>query len=288
MNNCSEPVVADPSLRGVTLSEHLSGSRRERDDVVAVEEPLEIQVVAGDDEIALTHSIAVTMRTPGHDFELALGFLFTEGVIADMAMVKNVVWRDEELGREGLCNVVRVVLKPGNPFDAARFSRHVFTSSSCGICGKMTIENIRAGRLENPRITRPVPASLLRALPERLRAIQPIFEKTGGLHASALFDLEGRLLLVREDVGRHNALDKVIGALLTHNRLPATDTILLLSGRASFELVQKAVLAGMPVMAAVGAPSSLAVDLAREFDLTLAGFVSSRRLNLYAGDKNLT
>ena len=256
----------------------------ERDDEVAAEEPLEIRVVApGADD---PRAIAVTMRTPGHDFELAAGFLLSEGLLHDR----------EEIARIAYCidpsqpqqyNQVNVHLQRGVPFDFDRFRRNVFTSSSCGICGKASLEHVRTvvGRPPVGRFR--LASSLLESLPGRALRQQELFDRTGGLHASALFDVAGELLVLREDVGRHNALDKVVGHQILAGRLPDSDTVLLVSGRASFELVQKAAVAGIPFLAAIGAPSSLAVDLARDQGMTLVGFLREGRYNVYAGPHRL-
>ena len=276
---------SDQRSQQFTIQANLKGSPVLREDSVAIEEPLEIQVAIGDRELLTVHSVAVTMRTPGNDIELALGFLLTEGVISGSEDLVSAAHVEES---DGLCNVVRVVLseEAGERFDAASLSRHVFTSSSCGICGKQTIDRIRADVAQLPVQTQPVSLPLLSELPLRLRKAQPVFELTGGLHASALFDLQGELISSREDVGRHNALDKLIGHRLRLNALPANDQILLLSGRISFELVQKAVLAGIPTIAAVGAPSSLAISLAREFQVNLIGFLRDNRYNIYHQNEN--
>ena len=250
-------------------------------DELAVEEPLEIRVQ--------DRGLSVTMRTPGHDEELAAGFLVTEGVIR----------RREDLVDLRVCgptrNVVKATLAPGVAVDWARLERHVYTSSSCGLCGKTSLAAVRALRPpgEDPDGARPRPdeprltPELVHSLPARLADAQPLFRQTGGLHATALFSPAGELLVVREDVGRHNALDKVIGHALLAGTLPLTNAVLLVSGRAGFELVQKAVVAGAPVLAAVGAPSSLACELARENGLTLLGFVRGGRFNVYAGGGRL-
>jgi FdhD protein len=183
--------------------------------------------------------------------------------------------------------VWNVTLAPGTPFDPARMSRNVYTTSSCGICGKASIELVRAACVSPPVGTFNLSPAFLLDLGERVRASQAVFTRTGGLHASALFDAEGRLVLVREDVGRHNALDKVIGALFLDGKLPASNTVLWVSGRASYELVQKALVAGIPTLAAVGAPSSLAVEMAREFGMTLIGFLRDGRFNVYAGAERI-
>lgn len=189
-----------------------------------------------------------------------------------------------EVGKPG-ANVVRVDLAPGVSFDVARLERHFYTTSSCGVCGKASLEAVANQGCEAlPRGTIGMAASLVERLPGKLRAAQSVFERTGGLHASCLFDAAGEMVAVREDVGRHNALDKLIGAQLMEGRVPLHRSILMVSGRASFELVQKAVVAGIPILAAVGAPSSLAVEVAREFDMTLLGFVREGRFNIYSGE----
>ena len=261
---------------------------REASDLLAVEEPLEVRVVTEVSGRRARHSIAVTMRTPGHDFELAAGFLHGEGAVTEAAQVAGITYCDDGPAAAAR-NVVEVTLAPGAAFDPSRFSRNVYTSSSCGVCGRGSIELVRAALPEpglpvaGPRLD----GGMLLELPRRLAAAQATFAATGGLHAAALFDSAGALEMVREDVGRHNAVDKVVGALLLTGRLPAGHGVLLVSGRASFELVQKALLAGLPALAAVGAPSSLAVDLAREHGMTLVGFLRDGRFNVYAGRHRL-
>jgi len=214
-------------------------ARGRRTDTVAVEEPLEIRVAG--------HSLAVTMRTPGSDFELAAGFLLSEGIVQHREDIRRISY----CARPQNYNIVNVWLKPGTPFDPARFTRHVYTTSSCGVCGKASLEQVRAA-LPSGRGEGFVPdAGLLLGLPAKVREAQPIFSRTGGLHAAALFDESGKLLLLREDVGRHNALDKLIGARLMAGQLPAKRSVVFVSGRASFELVQKALMAGIPALAAV-------------------------------------
>jgi FdhD protein len=247
-------------------------------DVLAVEEPLEIRLdtTAGDRLVSKT--ISVTMRTPGHDVELAVGFLFTEGIVVERSQIEQV----GELGSSG--NVVRVRLASAADVDLSRFERHFYTTSSCGVCGKASVEALRTtSRYPLPPCEPVVDAQVIHRLPDALRDAQVVFDSTGGLHASALFDAGGRLHSLREDVGRHNAVDKVIGAELLAGRLPAHDRLLVVSGRASFELVQKAVMAGIPILVAVGAPSSLAVQLATCTGMTLVGFARDGRFNIYAG-----
>jgi FdhD protein len=253
----------------------IEGDRRHAaPDVVAVEEPLEIRVGG--------RPMAVTMRTPGHDFELAAGFLLTEGVVeaADQIRAMRYCVPAEEAQRY---NVVDVTVGPGAPV-ASVAPRAFFTTSSCGLCGRASIDSVRARATfdvsGDPLV---LPVAMLAALPDRLRAAQRGFERTGGLHAAGLFDAEGTLVCAREDVGRHNAFDKVIGWAAAAGRLPLRSHLLLASGRASFELTQKALLAGVPALAAVSAPSSLAVTLAEEAGMTLVGFLRGTTMNVYAG-----
>jgi len=250
-------------------------------DLLAVEEPLEIRLGS--------KSISITMRTPGHDFELAAGFLFTEGILHHTSEIREIRWSN--LARENgggnprqLGNSVTVELNPGVEVDLDRLERHFYTSSSCGVCGKASIEAIQMqGCPVLPRNAPLVPASVIHHLPETLRREQPVFERTGGLHAAALFSPDGKLQVLREDVGRHNAVDKLIGSQMLAGHTPLSDSLLLVSGRTSFELVQKTLMAGIPILAAVGAPSSLAVETAQRFNLTLLGFVRDGRFNIYSG-----
>lgn len=246
-------------------------------DAVAAEEPLEIRLNYVRQGRRRQRSIAVTMRTPGHDGELAAGFLFTEGLLADR---REILWiRPCRSGHR-----VSVVLRDDVAFPFARLRRHSYMSSSCGVCGKTSIESVRVySRLPVAGEDFTVADRVIRGLPARLREAQVVFERTGGLHGCALFTSAGELVDLREDVGRHNAVDKLIGRQFLTGRTPLHDRILLLSGRVSFELVQKAAVAGIPVVAAIGAPSSLAVDLAAELGMTLIGFVRPDRLNVYTG-----
>ena len=240
-------------------------------DETAEEEPLEIRVEG--------QSIAVVMRTPGHDRELAAGFALTEGIVRNAAAIFEIT-SCLTTSPDAAGNAVDIALRDPTSFDAATLSRHVFSSSSCGVCGKATIE---AALQQFPPINTAtaVAPQVLFSLPARLAAAQETFQRTGGLHACALFDAKGELLLVREDVGRHNALDKLIGHALLDRVLPLGDTVLLVSGRLSFELVQKAAIAGIPVLCAVSAPSSLAVEAAERFGQTVVGFVRDERFNVY-------
>ncbi|OII59708.1 MULTISPECIES: formate dehydrogenase accessory sulfurtransferase FdhD [unclassified Streptomyces] len=255
-----------------------------RPDTLVAEEPLEIRLNG--------RPLAVTMRTPGDDFALAVGFLVSEGVLAAPSDVRNVAYcaGATEDGRNTY-NVVDVRLAPEVPVPDITLERNVYTTSSCGLCGKASLDAVRTTTrfpLDAARSPVRVGVEVLAGLPERLRAAQRVFERTGGLHAAALFSQDGELLDVREDVGRHNAVDKVVGRALREGLLPLNRTVLLVSGRASFELAQKAVMAGVPVLAAVSAPSSLAVDLAAEAGLTLVGFLRGGDMNVYAGAERIT
>jgi FdhD protein len=251
-------------------------------DALAIEEPLEIRLEYGPASGRNIQNVSVTMRTPGHDAELAVGFLFTEGIIKNAG---EIAASDHSFiaCAENKENVILVSLQDGVVPNLRNSERNFYTTSSCGVCGKGSIDAIHTvssfARQMDDTLT--VSAEIIYQLPDVLRAHQQVFADTGGLHASALFNKNGDLLLAREDVGRHNALDKLIGAALNKNWLPLRESILLLSGRASFELVQKAAMAGIAIIAAVGAPSSLAAELAAEFNITLAGFLRNRRFNIY-------
>ncbi|WP_329141243.1 formate dehydrogenase accessory sulfurtransferase FdhD [Streptomyces sp. NBC_01476] len=253
-----------------------------RADTLVAEEPLEIRLNG--------KPLAITMRTPGDDFALATGFLVSEGVLASADEVRSVVYcAGATADGVNTYNVVDVALAPGVPVPDITLERNVYTTSSCGLCGKASLDAVRtATRLPiAPAGDAWVTPGLLATLPDRLRAAQAVFERTGGLHAAALFTAAGELLDVREDVGRHNAVDKLVGRALREGQLPLADRILMVSGRASFELAQKAVMAGIPVLAAVSAPSSLAVDLAAESGLTLVGFLRGSSMNVYAGEDRI-
>ncbi|MEU6945102.1 formate dehydrogenase accessory sulfurtransferase FdhD [Streptomyces sp. NPDC046316] len=253
-----------------------------RPDTLVAEEPLEIRLNG--------KPLAITMRTPGDDFALAAGFLVSEGVLGAASDVRNIVYcagaKDDGTNTY---NVVDVQLAPGVPVPDITLERNVYTTSSCGLCGKASLDAVRTTARFPIADTPPVRLTpeLLARLPDRLRAAQRVFDRTGGLHAAALFSEDGELLDVREDVGRHNAVDKLVGRALSDGRLPLDRAVLLVSGRASFELAQKAVMAGIPVLAAVSAPSSLAVDLAAETGLTLVGFLRGQDMNVYAGEHRI-
>jgi FdhD protein len=267
--------------RQVSIVKIAGDSARSVPDLLAIEEPLEIRL-GYDDRV---QNLAVTMRTPGQDTDLALGFLFTEGIIAGASAVDTAEHAFVTCS-ENKQNTIVVKLKKGVVPNLGKADRNFYTTSSCGVCGKASIEAIRtvsAFEGVTPWQVDGIDPALILELPERLASKQAMFAETGGLHAAALFDLNGSLLMVREDVGRHNAVDKLIGAAMMDGKLPLTQAVLLLSGRASFELVQKAAMAGIPVIAAVGAPSSLAVSLAEEFGITLIGFLRNNRFNVYSG-----
>lgn len=256
-------------------------------DVLAVEEPLEIRLAYTLNGEPKTQNVSVTMRTPGNDAELAAGFLFTEGIVKNAGEIADVDYCFIACA-ENKENVIQVKLREGVVPDLKNTERNFYTTSSCGVCGKGSIDAIRTvGNFISQADDITIYSDLLYKLPQILREQQAVFEETGGLHASALFNLDGELLLLHEDVGRHNALDKLVGAALQQGLLPLNKHILLLSGRASFELVQKAVMAGIRIIAAVGAPSSLAVELAAEFDITLAGFLRNRRFNIYTAVRRI-
>jgi FdhD protein len=253
-------------------------------DQVAVEEPLEIQLGSPSAEGSAAKSISITMRTPGDDAILALGFLYTEGIIDSADQVLSVAHRGDPSPDSGLQNVIRVELKPECNPDLDKLQRHFYTTSSCGVCGKASLEALRVDG-QRPLTGRATGFSrdVIHSMPDRVLEHQRTFVTTGGLHAAAVFDSHGEIIVVKEDVGRHNATDKVIGELFQTSRLPGNTYGLLVSGRASFELMQKALVAGIPLLAAVGAPSSLAVRTAQEFDMTLVGFLRNRKFNIYAG-----
>jgi FdhD protein len=255
--------------------------------VVATEEPLEIRIIHWQSGQWTSSRVSVTMRTPGNDFELATGFLFTEGLLLRMADVATIAYC-VDVPAEQQYNVVNVKLRPDVEFDSSSLARNFYATSSCGVCGKASIDALHVQGCmpaSNPETI--VPPAVVHTLPMAMQQAQSVFRQTGGLHAAGLFTVEGRLLVSREDVGRHNAVDKVIGERLMKGSLPLDTCILMLSGRAGFELVQKAAMAGIPVIAAVGAPSSLAVETARTFGITLIGFVRGDSFNVYSGESRI-
>ncbi|MCB5905963.1 formate dehydrogenase accessory sulfurtransferase FdhD [Streptomyces pinistramenti] len=265
-----------------------------RPDTLVTEEPMEIRLGG--------KPLAITMRTPGDDFALAAGFLVSEGVLASADDLAHIVYCAGAVGSEGTplpvaeggantYNVVDVRLAPGVPVPDITLERNVYTTSSCGLCGKASLDAVRTTAHwaldTSPDTPVRIDPATLSLLPDRLRAAQHVFDRTGALHAAALFSTDGELLDVREDVGRHNAVDKIVGRALQQGLLPLSSSVLMVSGRASFELAQKAVMAGIPVLAAVSAPSSLAVDLAAETGLTLVGFLRGTSMNVYAGEHRI-
>jgi FdhD protein len=257
------------------------GQASARFDLVATEEPLEIRLLAAQTR---GKTVAITMRTPGHDFELAAGFLLSEGLVRRREEIRRIAYCTDPSEPQQY-NIVNVELNAATLPDLAPLERHFYTTSACGVCGKASLENLQ--RRHAPLdISWRVSSQVITQLPKQLRAQQTLFAQTGGLHAAALFDRAGRLLALREDVGRHNALDKLLGWALLENRLPLSEQMVLVSGRASYELVQKTLAAGAPVLCAISAPSSLAVELAQAFNLTLIGFLRDS-FNVYSGAERL-
>jgi FdhD protein len=264
----------------------VDGTRvQRRSDQIVTEEPMEIRLAAG----GARRTVAITMRTPGADFELAAGFLYAEGVLTSREQVHQIGYcTDPDVDAAQHYNIVQVTLRDAVLPDLASLERHFYTTSACGICGRASLDALRQ------RGCAPIPPGLviapaiLATLPDRLRAAQGLFDATGGLHAAALFDAGGQVVALREDVGRHNALDKLIGWAWLEGRLPLRTHAVMVSGRASYELVQKSLVAGVPIFCAVSAPSSLAVDLAREFGMTLVGFLRGERFNVYAGAERVS
>jgi FdhD protein len=279
-----QPSAAEPVRRTVTPTRARAwrdGTVIERPERLATEEPMEVRVSGPGQEPV---SVAVTMRTPGHDFELAVGFLVGEGMLHSRAEVSSVRYCDLPPDEPQLYNVVSVFLT--RPFDPGGAERRFYTTSSCGICGKASLDQVEVHCAAIPSGD-PLPASVVVTLPDRLRKAQRIFEQTGGLHAAGLFDHRGKAVAVREDVGRHNAVDKLVGRSLLAGELPLSDRVLMVSGRVSFELVQKTAVAGIPVICAVSAPSSLAVEAADRLGLAVVGFVRGRAFNVYCHPERL-
>jgi len=254
------------------------------DDIIVVEEPLEIRLGYGPMDMRDETNVSITMRTPGNDFELATGFLFTEGIIRSGDDILSIKYCTNHQKSEQQYNIVRVELKPHIEFDGSAFNRNFYMTSACGICGKASIDAIAVHcKMISEKDILTIQKGTIFSLSEKLKQKQTIFNNTGGIHAAALFKLDGELLLTMEDVGRHNALDKLIGSLIALNKLHmAEESVLFLSGRASFELLQKSAMAGIKIVCAVGAPSSLAVQTAEEFGITLIGFLREGRFNIYS------
>jgi FdhD protein len=266
----------------------ISGTKNSREnDLVVVEEPLEIRIGYGSEEDRQQTTVTVTMRTPGDDEHLCLGFISTEGMIDSVKEVMSAKYCNNIGDEDGGENVMRVELSPAVSFNPDEFQRNFYTNSSCGVCGKASIDHIR--KISQPLVDTglKVSVNIVRNLLPALEDAQNVFKHTGGLHACALFTVNGELILHKEDVGRHNALDKLVGSLLLEDKLPASNNVLMLSGRISFELVQKAVKAGIPIIAAVGAPSSLSIELAKEYGVTLIGFLKKEGFNIYTSPERI-
>jgi len=258
------------------------GRARSRLDQLATEEPLEIRLLAPQ------RTLAITMRTPGADFELIAGFLYSEGIIRQRNDIQHMRYCvDPAIDGQQRQNIVNVALRSGLNPNLPALERHFYTTSACGVCGKASLDALKIRGypeiLPGPTLS----VQILYDLPDKLRAAQGVFQETGGLHAAALFDADGTLLALKEDVGRHNALDKLVGASLLNNELPWRDRVIMVSGRSSFEILQKSLMAGVSIICSISAPSSLAVALAQEFGLTLIGFLRGERLNVYAGPQRL-
>lgn len=276
------------STSKIHLQKVIENEPQRRVDHVAVEEPLEIRLSYHDqNKHYVEQSVSITMRTPGEDFALAAGFLFTEGIIHDGADISQISYCVRRKKEKQHYNSVAVTLKPGVRFESERLARHFYTTSSCGVCGKASLDSLRVQGCQALPDRIEITAELISYLPKTLRKTQATFDKTGGLHAAALFNNFGKLMTAFEDVGRHNAVDKLIGECVLSNKMPLSENLLLVSGRASFEIIQKALVAGIPIVAAVGAPSSLAVALAEEFNMTLVGFVRDGSFNIYTGARRI-
>jgi len=260
------------------------GLTRVRPDALATEEPMEIRLISDDAK----QTVAVTMRTPGADFELAAGFLYGEGIVSSPDDILKISYCiDPDIDAEQQYNIVNVELRGGRDYDLRPLERHFYTTSACGVCGKASLEQLE---LRGCPVIPPGPEltpQKIYALPDKLREAQGLFEATGGLHAAALFDREGELVALREDVGRHNATDKLVGWALLEGKLPLSDHLVMVSGRSSFEILQKCLTAGVPIVCAISAPSSLAVDVARQFGMTLVGFLRGNRFNVYSGHERV-
>jgi FdhD protein len=273
MPDSSKIVAPIPGITRLPIQKMALESRTESTDPVAIEQPLEIRIQYGPATNRQEQSLSITMRTPGNDDELALGWLYTEGILPALTTNPQTIITPDTL---------TILLPEGQIPDLTRAERHSYTSSSCGVCGKTSLQSLQSPIPQKPDAQLAIPASLLYTLPARLREAQQIFDATGGLHAAGLFDPQGRLIALREDIGRHNALDKLIGHTL-QQKIPLAKTILLLSGRACFELIQKAAVAGITIVSAIGPPSSLAVEHAEATGITLVGFLRQQRFNIYSG-----
>ncbi len=261
------------------------GAAQSKSDQLAVEDPMEIRIVSGPSDDRRGKSLSITMRTPGNDFELAAGFLFTEGIVANRSQIVEMEFCGPMVDQRQ--NIVRVYLAESHQVDVKSLQRNFYTTSSCGICGKASLDAIRAQGIKSIPVGIQVDSKVINGLPGVLRASQTVFHHTGGIHAAGFFDASGNLISLHEDVGRHNAVDKLIGNHFVAGDLDFGQHMMVVSGRASFELVQKAATAGVPVLIAVGAPSSLAVELAEDFGITLLGFTSTTRFNIYSGAERI-
>ena len=279
--------MSRPAVKHLDIVKVKNGFLHQVKDLLAVEEPLEIRLGFGPDHNREQRSLAITMRTPGHDFELVVGFLFTEGIIQSADDFTRITYCRNKDGEQS-DNIVRVELHPSIELDWDRFARHFYTNSSCGICGKASIESLEGMCEAVIDSDFSMSANVLHRLDQKMREAQGIFEHTGSLHAAALFDAQGELLYLREDIGRHNALDKIIGAALIEGSLPLKQHVIMLSGRSCFELIQKALMARVPILAAVGAPSSLAAETAQRFNLTLLGFARNNSFNIYSAPEKIS
>ena len=260
------------------------GAARVRPDSLATEEPMEVRLISG----GVRRTIAVTMRTPGSDFELAAGFLYGEGAISSPEEIEKISYCvDADVGAEQRYNIVNVELRGGNAFDPRPLERSFYTTSACGVCGKASLDQLELRGYPQLPPGPELEPEIVYSLPEKLREAQGLFEETGGLHAAGLFDAGGDLLALREDVGRHNATDKLVGWALLEGRLPLHDHLVMVSGRTSYEILQKCVASGVPIVCAVSAPSSLAVDVARRFGVTLVGFLRDNRFNVYSAPERV-
>jgi FdhD protein len=276
------------SAQKVTIQKVKDGQIMCSQDLVVVEEPLEIRLVFEETGHLIEQSISITMRTPGDDFEFTAGFLFNEGIIRSGDEIEQMSYCVGLQNEKQHYNVVSVRLRPGVRVDHERLLRHFYTTSSCGVCGKASLDALQMQGYPALPQDRPVVShEVVHALPEKLRQVQSVFKKTGGLHAAALFDVQGNLRGLREDLGRHNAVDKLIGEQVLSRKVPLSDYVMVTSGRASFEILQKALMGGIPIVVAVSAPSSLAVNLASEFGITLLGFVRGESFNIYTGAQRI-
>ncbi|MDP6435475.1 MAG: formate dehydrogenase accessory sulfurtransferase FdhD [Arenicellales bacterium] len=286
-DNTAPPLATTVAIVGCRDSQTTS-----RDDLVAIEEPLEINVLlnpeSGAREADPSFTLSITMRSPGEDRALATGFLFTEGIIHSLEDLNEIRTPNPAVGKYQLKNTIQCSLNPNISFDYKRFQRYFYTNSSCGVCGKTSINALSL--IHKPQLTPDHPkigSKLMRSLPQCLASDQPHYQQTGGLHGAALFSPDGTLISLQEDIGRHNAVDKVIGSELLAGRASFDNLILLLSGRAGFELIQKALAADIPVVASIGAPTSLAIDMAKEHGMTLIGFLSGSGFNIYSGRERI-